>query len=65
MTPKEKAIDLYNRHYNMIYDEDSKTLEHIVMCVLAKRHAHYTASMCLQSTGNTWWDLVKQHIESM
>ena len=65
MTPKDKATELFNHHYNIIFDQGYDLSQEIIISVLAKNHAHYTASMCLQSTENPWWDLVKQYIESM
>lgn len=50
MTPKEKANDIFNQHYMVLFDSDSDKGEEILISLLAKKCAIVTVNEVLFST---------------
>ena len=43
MTPKEKAIELFNQHYMVLFDSESDKGEEVLVSILAIKSALVTA----------------------
>jgi len=74
MTPKEFAINLFNKHYLLILEIDNDLSQEIIISILAKKHALLTVDEIL-SIKLLWfqkdfkdidyWNEVKKEIEKI
>lgn len=51
MTPKEKAINLFNKHYLLILEIDNDLSQEIIISILAKKNALLTVDEIIASLG--------------
>ena len=68
MTPKEKAQEVFNAHYMVLFDSESDKGEEILVSLLAKKCAIITITEILKScpsTGIEFWYLVDEELEKM
>jgi hypothetical protein len=73
MTIKDKAINLFNKHYLLILEIDNDLSQEIIISILAKKHALLTVDEILQanhiwykdSIPYKYWQEVKQEIEKI
>ena len=73
MTPKEKAKELFNKHYMAILNIDSDYSEECLISILAKKHALISVQEIINSNPNSdplntdiyYWLEVKKEIENL
>jgi hypothetical protein len=70
-TPKEKAKELFNHYYIFIQDIGGELGQEILLSILAKHCALFTAREVLKDIGNTddydqysYWEEVEHEIEN-
>lgn len=49
LTPHERAIDIYNSHYTILFDSETDASEEILISILAMKHARFTVDKILAS----------------
>lgn len=57
MTPKEKALDLFNQHYMVLFESDSDCGQECLVSILAKSAAIVTANEIIKQ-----WDYIDTYI---
>ena len=70
MTPKDKANNLFNKHYLLILEIDNDLSEEIIISILAKKHALITvdeiiSTFAIMGLGSKFYEDVKQEIEKL
>jgi hypothetical protein len=75
MTPKEKADELFNHYYNLIQSIGGELGQEILVSILAKQSALFTAREVLKEKWNIeiigsedeyyYWEEVEHEIESI
>jgi hypothetical protein len=69
MTPKEKAEELFNHYHNLIQSIGGELGQEILVSILAKQSALFTAREILDNDLNSevyyYWEEVEHEIESI
>lgn len=70
MIPKDKAINLFNKHYSLILEIDNDLSEEIIISILAKKHALLTvdeiiSTFAIMELGSKFYEDVKQEIKKL
>ena len=69
MTPKEKAEELFNHYHNLIQSIGGELGQEILVSILAKQCALFTAREVLDNDLNSevyyYWEEVEHEIESI
>ena len=70
MTPKDKALKLFNKYYVSILELNNDLSEEIIISILAKKHALITvdeiiSTFAIMGLGSKFYEDVKQEIEKL
>lgn len=68
MTPKEKAVQLFNKYYVSILEIDHDLSQEIIISILAKKHALMAVDEILELTGghiNQFYQNVKTELTNL
>ena len=71
MTPKQKAKELFTHYHNLIQDIGGELGQEILVSILAKECALFTANQCQKELAEVghynhfYWQEVKQEIEKL
>ena len=68
LTPKEKAVQLFNKYYVSILEVNNDLSEEIIISVLAKKHALMAVDEVLEVTGghiNQFYQKVKNELTNL